>query len=474
MNEFKNEFKMDYRNFKTSTVIGMEVHVQLNTKTKLFCGCSISAEKPNSSTCPICLGHPGAKPCTNKEALIKAVRLAVSLNATVGMNTRFSRKTYFYPDMSKNYQITQYEEPLALNGSVVLDSGKKIRIKRIHLEEDPAALIHNAGGVLVDYNRSGIPLVEIVTEPDITSPEEAREFMKSLLTIVNYLDIFNENDGIIKADANISVQKHNYERVEVKNITGFKEIEKALSYEVARQQKEDVVMQETRGWNSEKGITHSQRIKETEEDYGYIYEPDLPPLTITSDEFAQLKKTLPELPREKMQRYIHSLKIDEGDAKIITEHSRKFAELFERIAKIIYPLFAGHWFRREVLRVMNDKGKTSADINEKQLIILLKLLQDKKITQRIGQQLIEQIADKDFDVERTIKEEKLIIINDEKALMEHCKTAIVENKKAAEDYLKGEEKAFNFLVGCVMKKTKGQARPEEIRELLKTIIKIKK
>src|SRR3989339_762298 len=282
--------------FKSDVVIGLECHLELATETKLFCGCPTyvkdQEDKPNTRVCETCLGMPGSKPVLNKKAVEFAIKIALALNCKISPELIFSRKSYFYPDMSKNYQISQYEIPLGKQGILKLRDGKEIGITRVHMEEDPASLIHPAGlkesqYVLVDYNRSGNPLVEIVTEPDLASPDEARDFMKQLITVLNYLEIFDINNGIIKADANVSVKESNYTRVEIKNITGFKEIERALMHEINRQ-KEEIkhrrkIEQETRAWDSEKGITFTLRKKETEEDYGYILDADLVKIEITKE-----------------------------------------------------------------------------------------------------------------------------------------------------------------------------------------------
>ena len=253
-------------NFNSDIVIGMEIHVELDTKTKLFCGCQREGkedELPNTRTCAVCLGHPGSKPVLNKKAVLYALKICLATGCDISNELIFSRKSYFYPDMSKNYQISQYEIPLGTDGKIELESGKQIRLRRIHLEEDPASLVHPSGMfdsqfVLVDYNRSGNPLCEIVTEPDLTGPDEAREFMKKMVTILNYLEVFNIEKCIIKADANISIKESGYSRVEVKNVTGFKEIERALNYEISRQKQEVKsgmkIMQETRGWMQTKEL----------------------------------------------------------------------------------------------------------------------------------------------------------------------------------------------------------------------------
>src|SRR3990167_3615708 len=286
---------------KSGLIIGLEVHCEINTDTKLFCSCPTKGnEEPNTRCCEVCLGHPGSKPVLNKKAVEYALKLCLALNCKINKELIFSRKSYFYPDMAKNYQISQYEIPLGSNGSLKLRSGKEIGIIRVHMEEDPASLVHPAGMqesayVLVDYNRSGNPLLEIVTEPCMESAAEARDFMKQLITILDYLGIFDVNNGIIKADANISIKESGFVKQEVKNITGFKEIERALNYDIARQ-KEAVkegkkIVQETRAWDSEKGISFTLRKKETEDDYGYILDPDLVKTEINKEMVGRIKRS---------------------------------------------------------------------------------------------------------------------------------------------------------------------------------------
>ena len=349
-------------NFTTDVVIGLEIHVELDTNSKLFCGCKRSNdenEEPNTRVCPICLGHPGSKPSLNKKSISHAIKLALATNSEIASELVFSRKSYFYPDLAKNYQISQFEMPLAQKGSIELSTGKSINLTRIHMEEDPAALVHPNGMgkyVLIDYNRSGDPLVEIVTEPELGSPSEARDFMKQLITLLKYLKIFDIKTCIIKADANISIKESNYTRAEVKNITGFKEIEKAIEYEVQRQKQAvkegQHLVQETRGWDPVNGITKTLRKKETEDDYGYIIEPDLVITDITDDWVEKLRQSMPELPREKEARYVSEYKLDKTDAKIIAS-TYELAEYFENIIKKVSPQLSARWLRRELTRVMN-------------------------------------------------------------------------------------------------------------------------
>src|SRR3989338_5408268 len=427
--------------FTENVIIGLEIHVQLNTQSKLFCSCPTQASEPNTAICPTCLGHPGSKPVLNALALEWATKLALALGCTIASRVVFSRKTYFYPDLVKNFQITQYEEPLGSNGQIILDSKQLVRIKRLHVEEDPGALVHEGSGTLIDYNRSGIPLCEIVTEPDMHSPAEAREFMKKLLSVVSYLGIFDQDKCVIKADANVSIKERNFQRVELKNITGFKEIERALQYEIQRQKQQEV-RRETRGWNAEKGISYSLRDKESEEDYGYIVEPDLPVFEISHDWVKQVQKTIPELSEQRAARWVSMWKIDETDARIIAA-DLDVAVLFEAIAKTADPVLSSRWVRREVLRLLNDQRKelkeTSFEANS--LSELFNLLSEEKITDRIGQRLIEQLAERKFSPVKYVKEQNLGMVVDEEVLRKECHTAIAQNSKAVEDYKKGEEKS---------------------------------
>jgi aspartyl-tRNA(Asn)/glutamyl-tRNA(Gln) amidotransferase subunit B len=452
-------------------VIGLEIHVQLKTKSKLFCGCPTEATEPNTAICPTCLGHPGSKPVLNASALEFGTKLALALGCSIAPTVVFSRKTYFYPDLVKNFQITQYEVPLGSNGQIVLDSKKLIRIQRVHIEEDPGALVHEAGASLIDYNRSGIPLCEIVTLPDMTSPAEAREFMKKMLNVLGYLGIFDQNTCVIKADANVSIKEKGYTRVEIKNITGFKEIERALNYEVQRQKQQEV-KRETRGWDAEKGITYHMRSKEQEEDYGYIVEPDLPIFEIAQDWIRKVQATIPELAEQRAVRWVKEWKLDEDDARIIAA-DLDVAVLFEKIAEKVDPVLASRWVRREVLRLLNDKKKelreTAFDVEG--LTELLTLFADKKINNRVAQRLIEQLAEKKFSPAAYVKEQGLTMVADEGALEGICKDVISNNQKAVEDYKKGEQKSIMFLVGQVMKQTKGTASAQVIQELLKSLLK---
>jgi len=468
--------------FKSEVIVGLEVHVELNTNTKLFCGCPTKgSEEPNTRICEVCLGHPGSKPVLNKKAVEFALKLCLALNCKINKELIFSRKSYFYPDMAKNYQITQYEIPLGKEGSLKLKSGKEIGIIRVHMEEDPAALVHPAGMresayVLVDYNRSGNPLLEVVTKPELGSAEEAREFMKQLITILSYLEIFDINANIIKADANISIKESGFVKHEVKNITGFKEIERALKYEITRQKLEfkegKKLQQETRSWDSEKGITFLLRIKETEEDYGYIIDSDLVKTEITKQMLDKVKKEMPELAHDKIKKFVVKHKIKKEDAEILAAE-KELAEMFEKVAEEIDPVLAAKWLRRELVRVLHYSKKDLHEIemDENHIIDLLKLVESKKITDNVAQKLLEKLIEKPFDVNAYVKKEKLEAVSDTKEIEKYCREAVKENPQAVEDYKKGEKKALNFIMGVVMKKTKGKADPKEVNEILKNLVK---
>ena len=334
------------------------------------------------------------------------------------------------------------------------------------MEEDPASLVHtgdmqNSPFVLVDYNRSGNPLIEIVTEPDMESEAEARDFMKQLITVLEYLEVFDVNKCIIKADANVSVKESGYKRAEIKNITGFKEIERALNYEIQRQ-KQDVkegkeIKVETRGWDSDKGMTFSMRSKETEEDYGYIIDPDLVVTEITHDWINKIKEKMPELADAKLKKFLEEHGIEETTAKVISK-DKKLADMYEEVVKEVDKGLASKWIRRELPRVLNYNKKTLKDsgIEPAHMIDLLKLIQSGKITEKIGQQLINKLGEGPYDINEYVKKEGIEVVADASELEKLCKEAISESPQAVEEYKAGKEKALNFVVGLVMKKTKGK------------------
>lgn len=473
-------------------VIGLEVHCELDTRTKLFCSCPSQAkenEKPNSRCCPLCLGHPGSKPLTNKRAVEYALRLGLALGCTIAPALRFARKSYFYPDMPKNFQITQYEHPLGTGGRLALPGGKVIGITRAHLEEDPAAISDFKEFSLIDYNRSGCPLVEVVTEPDLRTAQEARDFVGELVTLLEYISVFNPERNAVRVDANISIRESGYVRVELKNILGQRELFRALIYEIARQRKAvkegHAIVQETRGWNAGIGASFTQRRKETEEDYGYIEEPDLVPIPLEKKWISALKKDLPELPQQRAKRFVKQYRLAEDDARIIA-FDRVLGNAFELVAENVPAVLAARWLRREVLRVLNLAGMRSSALEPqlakgkalmKELTALLSLVDKKAITEKNAKELLEKLLlkpDKVFDVKKYVKEHCLEVLVGKGAadeLLKACERAIADNPKPVKDYRAGREEALNYLLGQVMRLTKGRAEPSETKTILAKLLK---
>ncbi|MDI6721255.1 MAG: Asp-tRNA(Asn)/Glu-tRNA(Gln) amidotransferase subunit GatB [Candidatus Aenigmarchaeota archaeon] len=468
--------------------IGLEVHVQLSTKTKMFCGCENSfSSEPNTYVCEYCIGLPGSKPRVNRAALEAGIRVAIALSCKLPSQTFFSRKSYFYPDMGKNFQITQYEIPLATGGKLVVGS-KEIRIKRINLEEDPARIVHEGGSittacyVLVDYNRSGVPLCEIVTDPDFRSPKETRMFLQELSSMLQYLNIFNPDiEGSMRVDANISLDGKDLPgikgspRVEIKNISGFKDIEKALDYEVVRQRtsfkRKKEIVQETRSWDAAAGVTRSLRTKEGEEDYGYIFEGDIPKIQLAQEKISELRATMPEFARDKIKKYM-LMGIQEGLAVSIASEP-DLAEMFERVIKIIDPDLAARWFAGEIKKTLNYSSLRLRDtgIKDYHITKMLQLVQDKRITEHTAEMLFRDIIKRPQDPEEIMKKSDIKIIHDEEKLENIVREVMEENSKALLDYKSGRKESFNFLVGQVMRKTQGRGDPVTIRKLLQEMLK---
>ena len=457
--------------------IGIECHVQLLTSSKLFCSCPTRGnEGPNTRVCPTCLGHPGAKPVLNKKAVYDGIKIALALNCRLPKEFYFSRKGYFYPDLPSNYQRTQYEISLAGEGYMNIEA-RKIRVRRINLEEDPGRLVHpgkdisKASYVLIDYNRAGIPLCEIVTDPDFTTTREVRIFLQRMSIILeNYLKVFDSSlEGSLRVDANISTQGA---RVEIKNITSFKDVEDALNYEIKRQGSNLPEIQETRGWDSVKKATYLLRTKETEEDYGYIFENDLVKTEITQDMINEIGKEIPELAFNKVNRYIEIYKIDKEDAEVIA-HDPKFAELFEYCAEKVDPVLAARWLRRDLMRQLNlaNKKIEEVNLNKWYVLELMLLLQERKITDNTAKEILIKLMEKPFSPKEYIEKSKLVMESDVDKIEEICLKVIKENKNAVDDYRKGEEKAFNFLVGKVMSLTRKTANPDLVKRILEKLIK---
>lgn len=464
---------------KDGVIIGLECHVQLNTVSKLFCGCPTQANEPNSACCPICLGHPGSKPVLNAKALDYALKVALALNCEINPEFFFSRKTYFYPDMSKNFQITQYEIPMGLNGHITLANGKKIGITRVHLEEDPAALVHTGGmGTsnysLVDYNRSGIPLAEIVSDPDMVSPEEARDFLDQLTTILAYLKVYSPTTGTLKADCNVSVYGNN--RVEVKNVSGKRGVEKALAFEIARQKNlllnGQEIARETRAFDEAKLVTRSTRSKETEADYGYIFEPDLTAFRLEKGEIEKLKASLPELHSAKSKRFVEEFGLDEYSSNVLSNNF-ELGALFEAIVKDVDAKLAAKFLTRELMAVVNrselDLEKIELDAGE--LSSLLGLLADKKITEKAAKEATIAYLTKGKKPTAFIDEMGLAKDLGQEGVEKAVDKVMGENKQAVVDLKKGKQKSLNFLVGQVMRLTKAKADAKTVQNIILKKIK---
>jgi len=467
-------------------MMGIEIHVHLLTDSKLFCSCptDYDGKEPNEVTCPVCLGFPGSKPKVNKKVLDSAIMVAKSLSCQIAPTMFFSRKSYFYPDMPKNFQISQYEIPLATAGFLEI-SNKKIRIRRVHVEEDPAKLVHVGGDItsaqyiLVDYNRAGIPLIEIVTDPDFESTKEVREFLSKLSSILEHLEVYDSSkEASLRVDANISLEGG--ERIEVKNITGFANVEKALSYEIVRQENllrmGMKVEREVRHFDAETKMTASLRKKEFEEDYGYIFEPDLTDIEISNNWTKSMEKQMPELPDTRIKRFVKQYKLAERDAKVIIYVDKALADFFEDCCKIYKkPQITARWIVTDLLKCLNYQGLAirESKITPKLFTEFLKSMEDGKITERLGKELIKKMVPtgKSFKIVLTdtigLEDRVEIKKTDLEAIV---KKVLEENKKAVSDYKSGNEKAIEFLVGQILRKTKTRADPKIVRELIKKLI----
>lgn len=461
--------------------IGLEVHVQLNTQTKLFCGCSVKFGSPaNTQTCPVCLGFPGSLPVLNKKALELAIKSALALNCSIQRFVKFDRKNYFYPDLPKNYQISQYELPLAKEGFLELE-GKKIRIRRIHLEEDAGKLIHEEDFSLVDFNRCGIPLLEIVSEPEINSPQEAYDYLLNLKSILKYIEASScdMEKGTLRCDANISVSKEKTlgVKVELKNMNTFKGVKDALEYEIRRQsqiiKKGRKIIQETRLWDEEKKKTKSMRTKEEASDYRYFPEPDLVPFIIEESYIQELKRSLPEMPKERLSRFIGEFKLSSYDSAVLTQ-DKKLADFFEECLKI-YPSAKNlcNWITTSLLAEINKRNSSLEELNlsPERFVKLIRLTDEGRLSNLRAKEVLNLMIDSKKSAEEIIYEKDFIQIDNKEELERIIEEVLEENKATVLDYLKGKEKAIFFLVGQVMKKSKGKANPKIAGEILKERLK---
>jgi len=457
--------------------IGLEVHVQLNKlNTKLFCGCSTNYHdsEPNTHVCPVCLGLPGSLPVINERAVEFAIKIGLALNCNIVEQTQFHRKNYYYPDLPKGFQTTQYDYPIASGGEVSIegeDGERKIGITRAHIEEDPGRLQHmgsidKSKGTLINYNRSGMTLIEIVSEPDMRSPKEARRYLDKLRSILDYLDVFNGDlEGAMRVDANVSVFYG--DRVEVKNISSFKGAERALLYEIMRQKNHirrgGKITLETRHFDEARGVTISMRTKEEEHDYRYFPEPDLVPIRV-ADKVPEVLKTLPELPDAKKERFIKQYGIADMHAKALTSDI-KVANFYEHVALQVEPGASAVWVADILKGELNYRDISVDAFKVEDMVEIIELITGNKITERSGIEIIRTILDNGGTPAAIVKEKGLIKVEDDivtKAVTE----ALDENPEALQDYLGGKEKSLNFLVGQVMKKTAGRSDAKTTREML--------
>ena len=473
---------------KYETVIGLEVHVQINTKTKIFCSCSTEFGKPpNANTCPICLGMPGVLPVLNKQFLESSMKACLATHCTIAPMNRFARKNYFYPDLPKGYQISQFEEPLGVNGYInIYINGikKRIGLTRIHMEEDAGKLIHgkNLGSPeksYVDFNRTGVPLCEVVSEPDLRSPEEARAYLGELKSILEYTQVSdcNMEEGNLRCDANISLrpkgQKEFGTRTELKNLNSFKFVQKAIEYEVERQaqilDQGDQVIQETRLYDSNRGETFSMRSKEEAHDYRYFPDPDLVPVVLNETWIEEIKKTIPELPEQKRERFAIEYNLPEYDAGVLTS-SRELANYFEKCTSLFSkPKIISNWIMGDLLRELNKSNQVISEcpISPSSLVNLLKLIDEGVISGNIAKSVFEEMYQTGKEPTAIIDEKGLKQITDDKAIDKMVEEVLQANLSQVDEYKRGKEKVLGFLVGQVMKKSKGKANPGTVNKLLK-------
>lgn len=476
---------------KYEAVIGLEVHAQLLTKTKIFCGCSTQfGDPPNANTCPVCLGLPGTLPVLNKRAVELGMQAALALNCTVREHSRFARKNYFYPDLPKGYQISQYELPLATGGHIEIEIGgekKRIGITRLHLEEDAAKNLHegfkdSATKGYVDYNRCGSPLSEIVSEPDMRTPEEAYLYLTTLRQILLYTGVSdcNMEEGSLRCDANVSVRPRGAKefgtKVEVKNLNSFRFLQKALEYEIERHigviESGGRILQETRLWHQAEGYTVSMRSKEKAHDYRYFPEPDLLPVHVGSAWREALKSALPELPEAKRTRFGASYQVSPYDAGVLTS-SRELADYFEAVVKAgASGKAAANWMQTELLRRLNDSGKqiTESPVSAAGLSELIKLVEGGKITAAVGKKVFAKMVETGGGAAQIVEAEGLGAQVSNDSIEQIAREVIERNAENVAKFKSGNEGVFKFFVGQVIKATRGQANPQTVNEILKKLL----
>jgi aspartyl-tRNA(Asn)/glutamyl-tRNA(Gln) amidotransferase subunit B len=466
-------------------VIGLEVHTQLLTKSKMFCSCSAdyASALPNTHVCPICLGMPGVLPVINEKAIEYTVMTALALNCTIPEHTKFDRKNYFYPDLMKGYQISQYDAPIGKGGWLTIESNgnrEKINITRVHLEEDVSKLWHRGDYSLIDVNRSGVPLMEIVSEPEISSPEEARDYLVKLHNILRYLGVSTGNmeEGSFRCDANISIRPANTKKllpkVEVKNMNSFKAVYQALEYEARRQrsvlEEGGELAQETRGWTEETGMTVTQRTKEYADDYRYFPEPDLPPLVLERAWIEEIRARLPELPEARRDRFMTQYGLSLYDANVLTS-SRAMADYFENCVKLMDSSKAkavSNWLSGDLSRLLNATN-TEVDnvrISPRHLAEMLRLVDNGTVSGPAAKAVFEEMFRTGKGASQIIEEKKLSQISNAGQIREVVKQVIADNTGAVADYASGKQQALTFIIGQVMKATRGRANPGMVKEII--------
>ncbi|WP_147803993.1 Asp-tRNA(Asn)/Glu-tRNA(Gln) amidotransferase subunit GatB [Alkalicoccus halolimnae] len=467
------------------TVIGLEVHVELKTESKIFCSCSTEfGAPPNTQTCPICLGHPGVLPVLNKRAVEFAMKAAMALNCEIADVTTFDRKNYFYPDNPKAYQISQLDRPVGENGWIDIEVNgekKRIGITRLHLEEDAGKLTHvdGEGYSLVDYNRVGTPLVEIVSEPDITTPEEAYAYLEKMKAIMQYTEVSDckMEEGSLRCDANISIrpkgQKEFGTKAELKNLNSFTHVQKGLEYEEKRQEEElesgGEILQETRRWDEGAKKTILMRVKEGSDDYRYFPDPDLVNLYIDNDWKTRIHEEIPELPDARKERYINKYELPAYDAGVLTQE-KAMSDFFEEALKLGgTPKQLSNWLMGEVNGYLNQEGKEMKDIplTPQALVDMINLIEKGTISSKIAKKVFKELIEKGGDPQQIVEDKGLVQISDSETVRKMVNDALDQNSQSIEDYKNGKDKAIGFLVGQVMKISKGKANPQLVNELLK-------